>query len=152
MGWWEWPVVVAGILLALLLMYAVALMIRRRVISRGGGTFELSHRLGRPDAAGGPGSGRGWMLGLGRYTREELEWFRIFSLSPAPRRTWPRTALSYVSSRVPQGMEAVSLYPDHLIVVCQSGEELVELVMSSQSLIGFQAWIEAHNPGADWSR
>jgi hypothetical protein len=149
MAWWEWLVDVAGVALALLLVYAVALMARRRIISRDGGIFELSHRVvrGRESAPG-----RGWLLGLGRYSREELEWFRIFSLSPAPKRTWRRTALSYVSSRHPEGLETVALYPDHLIVVCRSGDQLLELAMSSQSLIGFQAWLEAHNPGTDWSR
>ena len=29
--------------------------------------------------------GRGWLLGLGRYSGDALEWFRIFSLSPRPR-------------------------------------------------------------------
>ena len=66
-------------MLLLVLLYGVALIVRRRLLSRHGGTFELSYRV-RPDTAG-----RGWLLGLGRYSGETLEWFRIFSLSPAAR-------------------------------------------------------------------
>jgi len=146
MTWWEWLLDAVGVLIALFLVYAVALMVRRRIISRDGGTFELSHRVrdGRP--------GRGWLLGVGRYSGESLEWFRIFTLSPRPKRAWRRTSLSYVSSLVPGGMEEVALYPDHVIVVCQTGGILVELAMSPRSLIGFQAWLESRNPGTDWSR
>ena len=40
-------------------------------------------------------AGRGWLLGLGRYSGETLEWFRIFSLSPRPKRAWERSVLTY---------------------------------------------------------
>ena len=41
-------------------------------------------------ASGPTGTGRGWLLGIGRYSGDQLEWFRIFSLSPRPKRSWPR--------------------------------------------------------------
>ncbi|MEP9385307.1 DUF2550 domain-containing protein [Nocardioides sp. KR10-350] len=146
MAWWEWSLEAAGILLALILVYAVALMVRRRLLSRHGGTFELSHRVrgGRP--------GRGWLLGVGRYSGSSLEWFRIFSLSPRPKRIWYRRELTYLSSRAPEGLEQMSLYPDHVVVVCRSGPRTLELAMSPESLIGFQSWLESRDPGADWSR
>ena len=75
---WQWLLDSAGVLLLFVLLYGVALIVRRRVLSRHGGTFELSYRV-RPARAG-----RGWLLGLGRYSGETLEWFRIFSLSPGP--------------------------------------------------------------------
>ena len=91
---------------------AVALVVRRRVIARSGGTFELSHRVrsGRP--------GRGWLLGVGRYSEERLEWFRIFSLSPRPKRSWIRDELTYLGRREPEGAEQVSLFPDHVVIAC----------------------------------
>ena len=61
----------AGLVVLLVLLYGLLLVVRRRVLSRHGGTFELSHRL-RP----GDEPGRGWLLGLGRYSGDELEWFR----------------------------------------------------------------------------
>ena len=101
----------AGLLVLLVLLYGLLLVVRRRVLSRHGGTFELSHRL-QP----GQEPGRGWLLGLGRYSGEELEWFRIFTLAPRPKRAWNRAGLSYDGVRVPEGPERTVLYPDHLVI------------------------------------
>lgn len=136
-----------GLVVLLVLLYGFLLVARRRVLSRNGGTFELSHRT-RPHEE----PGRGWLLGLGRYSGEELEWFRIFTLSPRPKRSWNRAWLSYVGARQPEGLERTVLYPDHLVVECESPQGLVELAMSRESLTGFQAWLEARPPGTDWSR
>jgi hypothetical protein len=137
----------AGLVVLLVLLYGLLLVVRRRVLSRHGGTFELSHRL-RP----GEDLGRGWLLGLGRYSGEELEWFRIFTLAPRPKRAWNRARLSYDGARQPEGLERTVLYPDHLVVECQSPQGMVELAMSRESLTGFQSWLEARLPGTDWSR
>jgi len=142
---WQWVLDIAGVLVLLVLAYGLALVLRRRVLSRDGGTFELSYRM-RADRPG-----RGWVLGLGRYSGERLEWFRIFSLSPRPKRSWDRSALTYEVRRVPEGHEEMSLYPDHVIIGCASADGLVELAMSPASLTGFQSWLEARPPGTDWS-
>lgn len=139
---WQWLVDSAGGLLLLVLLYGVALIVRRRVLSRNGGTFELSYRV-RPEKAG-----RGWLLGLGRYSGENLEWFRIFSLSPRPKRTWARSGLGYDGRREPAGVEQMSLYPDHVVICCHTAEGKIELAMGPSSLMGFQAWLEAAPPGS----
>ena len=100
---------VAGILLLLALGYGIALVVRRRLLARNGGTFELSYRV-RTDRPG-----RGWILGLGRYSGETLEWFRLFALAPAER-SWPRVSLSFDGRREPFGAEQMTLYPDHLVI------------------------------------
>ena len=41
---WQWLLDAAGLLLVLVLLYGGLLVLRRRVLSRHGGTFELSHR------------------------------------------------------------------------------------------------------------
>ncbi len=143
---WQWLLDAAGLLLLLVLLYGLALIVRRRVLSRHGGTFELSHRV-RSDRAG-----RGWVLGLGRYSGESLEWFRIFSLSPRPKRAWQRDGLVYDSRREADGHEQMSLYPDHVVISCRTRTGEVELAMSPASLTGFQAWLEARPPGTDWTR
>src|SRR6476469_9360559 len=100
---WEWLLDSAAGILLLVLLLGVALIVRRRWLSRHSGTFELSYRAQdtRP--------GRGWLLGLGRYAGDQLEWFRIFSLSPRPKRVWDRVTLSYVDRREPEGVEQLSL-------------------------------------------
>ncbi|UDY24734.1 DUF2550 domain-containing protein [Nocardioides sp. Kera G14] len=149
MALWEWLLDAVGVLLLLVVAYFLCLMVRRRIIARDGGTFELAYRV----RASSPG--RGWLLGIGRYSGETLEWFRVFSLAPAPKRRWSRLSLAYNSSRQPDGDEEIALYPGHVIVVCDylgAGDGQVELAMAPDSLIGFQAWIESRNPGTDWSR
>src|SRR6478609_8080428 len=75
---WQWLLDAAGALLVLVLVYGIGLIVRRRLLSRHGGTFELSYRVRQEHA------GRGWLLGLGRYSGESLEWFRYFSSGPDP--------------------------------------------------------------------
>ncbi|PWN04102.1 DUF2550 domain-containing protein [Nocardioides silvaticus] len=145
MAWWEWLLDVSGIVLLLLLAFGIGLVVRRRVLARHGGTFELSHRLTADEG------GRGWVLGMGRYSGEKLEWFRIFTLSPRPKRVWERDQLSYDGRREPIGAEQASLYPDHVVIRCASRAGDVELAMSPASLTGFQAWLEAKPPGSDWN-
>lgn len=138
---WEVLLDALGIALLLALLYGVALIVRRRVLARPGGTFELSYRA-HPGA-----EGRGWLLGLGRYAGENLEWFRIFSLSPRPKRVWGRADLEYAGRRDPTGAEILSLYADHVVVTCRTSRGNLELAMDPGSLMGFQSWLEAMPPG-----
>ena len=139
---WEWLLESAAGVLLLVLVLGVALIVRRRWLSRHGGTFELSYRA----RASQPG--RGWLLGLGRYTGDRLEWFRIFSLSPRPKMVWQRATLNYDERRDPEGVEQLSLYPGHVVIRCETPAGDVELALGSSSLMGFQSWLEAAPPGA----
>lgn len=140
---WQWIAEAAVVLLAVALLLGVCLVVRRRVISRHGGTFELSYRARSAKA------GRGWVLGIGRYSGEELEWFRIFSLAPGPRKRWHRRAMDYTGRRDPVGTEEMSLYAGHVVVSCATDNGQVEFAMSPASLTGFTAWLEAGPPGAE---
>jgi hypothetical protein len=130
-----------GVALLLVLLYGISLVVRRRFLSRNGGTFELSYRARSTKA------GHGWLLGMGRYAGEDLEWFRIFSLSPRPKRAWDRATLEYTGHRQPEGVEGLSLYSDHVVVTCETLTGIVELAMSPASLVGFQSWLQAMPPG-----
>ena len=128
----------------LLVLAAAAIVVRRRALARDGGTFELSVRVrhGRP--------GRGWVLGIGRYRDDRVQCFRIFSLSPRPRRSWERGSLQIEGRREPVGAEAYTLFSGHVIVRCTARVygELVEqeLAMSPASLLGLQSWLESAPP------
>jgi hypothetical protein len=143
---WQWLLDVAGALLLLPVLYGIALIIRRRVLSRDGGTFEMSYRARTTKP------GRGWLLGLGRYRGETLEWFRIFSLAPRPKVVLTRDQLRYTGRREMVGSEGLSLYDDHVIVTCRTPDGEHEVAMSEASLMGFQSWLESGPPGADWDK
>ena len=138
---WQWLLDSAGAALLLLILYGLALVVRRRLLARRGGTFELSYRV-QPRK-----TGRGWLLGIGRYSGDSLEWFRIFSLWPRAKRCWPRAALTYTGHRQPEGVEKMSLFGEHVVVVCRTPHGDLELAMSPSSLTGFQSWLEAAPPG-----
>lgn len=139
---WALVLDVIGAVLALVLLLGLTLVARRRFLEREGGTFELSYRarVHRP--------GRGWLLGLGRYQGETLQWFRMFSLSVGPKCSWERADLEYAGRRDPSGAEEMSLYADHIVVSCSTPDGPLELAMSPDSLVGFQAWLEAMPPGS----
>ena len=138
---WQWLIDSLGVVLVLLLIYGVCLVVRRRWISRHGGTFEFSIRVRSTRA------GRGWILGVGRYSGDDLEWFRIFSLAPRPRLSYRRADLEYVGRRDPVGAESYSLYSGHIIVFCRTPSGPLEVAMSPDALTGFLSWLEAAPPG-----
>src|SRR3712207_7092463 len=103
---WEWVADGVGAVLLLLVLYALALVFRRRWISRDGGTFEVSHRV-LTDASGS--NARGWDRGLGRYSADLHELFRIFSLPPPPRRWLSRGQFRSDQKREPVRCEEHAL-------------------------------------------
>ncbi len=143
---WQWLVDSAGAILLLIVLFGLLLVLRRRLLSRHGGTFELSVR-----SADQP-SGRGWVLGLGRYRDDSLDWYRIFSPLPWPKHSWERNDLHFVSQRRPSRREQSALFGGHVVVVVTTPRGQVELAMSPSSLTGLQAWLEAGPPGSRPSR
>ncbi|MDQ6642535.1 MAG: DUF2550 domain-containing protein [Actinomycetota bacterium] len=142
MALWQWFADSAGFLLVLVLVYGIVLVVRRRLLSRHGGTFELSVRVRVSQP------GRGWVLGVGRYAGEQLEWFRIFSLAPRPKRTWRRGEIVYESQRPSEGSERLTMYAGHVVVTCLTSAGPIEMAMSPSALTGLQSWLEAAPPGA----
>jgi hypothetical protein len=138
-----WAIVLdaAGLLALCLILVAIYLIVRRRLLARSGGTFDLSVRAlsHRP--------GRGWALGVGRYNNDVLEWFRIFSLSVRPAQTYRRCRLRVGERRLVQGAEEYALYDDAIVVECRYADRPVELAMTEAALTGLLAWLEAAPPG-----
>jgi len=124
-----------------LLLLLCTIFLRREVISRRGGTIEVSLRLSEAVA------GRGWSPGIARFVGDEMRWYRVFSLAPRPRRKLSRLSLSVQERRAPGPPERLVL-PDYWVIVrCSTGREPVEIAMARTTLTGFLSWLEAGSPG-----
>ena len=139
-----------GLLLALVLavlaaavLSLVVIYLRRRLLQRDGGTVEMSLRL-NPRARG-----RGWALGIGRFVGDDLQWYRVFSLSTGPRRTFSRRDLVVLRQRPPERAESRALFDGAVVMECRSrsGGD-VTLALGPSAVTGFLAWLEAGPPGA----
>jgi hypothetical protein len=126
----------------LLLVPFLAVSLRRRVLARDGGAIELSLRLKNRRHGGG------WVLGVGRYAGDDLQWFRVFSLSPRPRRTLSRRDLQVTRRRPPKGPESLALLKGVEVIELRSQGGPVEIALDPSALTGFLAWLEARPPGA----
>jgi hypothetical protein len=133
------------VLIGLVLVLALpltAVSVRRRWLSRSGGAIEMSLRL-KPRS-----QGRGWVLGLGRFVADDLQWFRVFSLSPRPRRTLSRRDLDVRTRRAPTGPESLALLKGMEVLELTSAGQRVEIGLDTSTMTGFLAWLESRPPGA----
>ncbi|MEZ0065952.1 hypothetical protein ABIA32_001961 [Streptacidiphilus sp. MAP12-20] len=137
-------VVIAVLLVCLLGLGAFA--VRRRLIQRPGGTFDCSARLSVPESAV-EAEGKGWIFGIARYNHDAVEWFRVFSYAPRPRRVLQRSLIEVLSRRTPEGQEELALLSGAVVLHCSHAGEPLELAMSEDALTGFLAWLEAAPPG-----
>ncbi len=129
-------------LVVVLVLPVVTIWARRLLLSRSGGAIELSLRL-RPKS-----QGRGWVLGVGRFVGDDLQWFRVFSLSTRPRRTLSRRDVEVHRRRLPKGPELYALLKGAEVVELTSAAGPVEIALDASALTGFLAWLEAQPPGA----
>ncbi|QDP97046.1 DUF2550 family protein [Microlunatus elymi] len=165
---------IIGLVLVFLGLCLIGLAVRRRWVARNGGTFECSMRRHvRP--AGTPADASvdtttpstNWVLGVARYSGENLEWFRFFSLAWWPKYTFRRSDVTVVDHRTPTATEAVALYADQEIVTLaiasatsagprarsrarargDVGSVERDLAMTPDSLTGMLSWLEAAPPG-----
>lgn len=132
--------IVAVVLIAIAAVL-FAFVLRRRVLLRTGGSVEMSLRLRE-----GP-MGRGWALGVGRYSGDDLLWFRAFTFSPRPARVLARASLAVSGRRIPVGAESWAVHSGAVIVLCAQGDDAVELAMTEDAVTGFLSWLESAPPG-----
>ena len=130
-----------GALVALAVLAFIALAVRRRILRRQGGTFDCSLRLKAKR------HGQGWVYGIARYRGDGLEWFRVFSFSPRPRRWIARPDLVVRGRRNPKGPEVMAVLPGAIVVECEVAGRPLELAMSPDAMTGFLSWLEAAPPG-----
>ncbi|MFJ6633298.1 DUF2550 domain-containing protein [Streptomyces sp. NPDC091376] len=136
---------VSGLVVALVVIGLFVFGLRRRLIQRSGGTFDCSLRWNVPEES--DHSGKGWVYGVARYSGDRVEWFRVFSYAPRPRRALERSAIEVLSRRTPEGEEELALLSDAIVLGCLHRETRLELAMSEDALTGFLAWLEAAPPG-----
>jgi hypothetical protein len=117
------------------------LAVRRRFLLGSGGAIDMSVRVrfGRV--------GRGWALGVGRYSGDDLVWHRVFALSLRPSRTYSRRRLEVVGQRPPQGAESWAIQAGAVVVELRDASGPVQLAMSAEAVTGFLSWLESAPPG-----
>ncbi|MDI2128171.1 DUF2550 domain-containing protein [Yinghuangia seranimata] len=102
---------------------------------------------GAAPAHPGADHGKGWVFGIARYSGDRIEWFRVFSYAPRPRRVLERNDIVVIQRRLPVGQEELALLAGSVVLVCRHGDMLLEMAMSEDALTGFLAWLEAAPPG-----
>lgn len=131
--------------LALVVAAAVGLIalliVRRRVVAGRRGTFDLS-----VCRHAGP-STQGWVIGVGTYGPNSLDWYRTFSLAWWPRYRFFRGDLVVLERRDPVGAEAFALDDGDVIVNVEHLSGVRQLAMSPSALTGLLAWLESSPPG-----
>jgi hypothetical protein len=137
---------VIGIGVLILLAGLLAIYARREFISRAGGTIHMNLRLSTLV------TGRGWAPGVGRFSGDELRWYRMFSLGLRPRRVLFRHGLVVEGRRKPEGAEKMAMPEGWVVVRCRgkatAGGGPVELALAESALTGFLSWLESAPPGA----
>jgi len=108
---------------------------RLRTLSGRVGSFVCGARPEQP-------AGGAWVAGIAQYGSGRLDWWRSWSLSPRPARSWLRTEFR-VTGRVPlDGAGRPGLY----LVRCQHLDTEFELTMSFEAYAGLTSWLEAAPP------
>jgi hypothetical protein len=155
----------AQVALALVVAVAACLVLRRRLITRGGGVVECCLRA--------TPSGR-WQQGLAEYRTGQLCWHRSLSLALGPQAVFDRRGLVLVGSRPVGAGDAPWLGSGTMIVTCRARPEqarrprssgawpdqararyagqradavVIQLAMSRAALTGYLAWLEAAPAG-----
>ena len=137
---WEWALDAVAFVVVVGALLLLGLVVRRRWLSHGEATFDMSVRLGASEGA------RGWTLGVARYQDDSLEWFRVFSLALRPKRCFDRRRFEVLASREPNQAEAYALFAGHLVVQGRDSRRPVEVALDREALTALLAWLEAAPP------
>ncbi|MEO5993537.1 MAG: DUF2550 domain-containing protein [Arthrobacter sp.] len=88
-------------------------------------------------------AGNGWQMGVCRYQDNDLEWFRLASLSTRPKYTFRRSSLELIARRQPSESELVEVQPGAVIVELRYEGQDVLLAMRFDAYTGLSSWLEA---------
>ncbi|GAB4067556.1 DUF2550 domain-containing protein [Angustibacter speluncae] len=140
MGGWTIPLEIAAGLALLLVLTAAWFTARRLWLARGA-AFDCSLRLASAR------DGSRWTIGVARYEQGRIDWFRVFSPSLRPARTFERDLLEVTGHRVPAVPERHAVLPGSTVVGARYDGDDLELAMSGEAYTGLASWLEASPPG-----
>ena len=127
--------------LAIVVLAAAGLAVRRILLERRGGTVECGLR--------NPAERGAWRLGVASYEGDELCWYGALDVRFRPEQVLHRRSLTVKSRRPSLAAEASVLGPERVVVELSTGDsDTVELAMTEEALTGFLAWLEASPPGS----
>ncbi|RSM73526.1 DUF2550 domain-containing protein [Actinoplanes sp. ATCC 53533] len=132
---------IIGICVVALLVFLLAVFVRRRLLMSGGGTIRLQVRVSTMVP------GRGWSTGIGQFVGDELRFHRMFSFGVRPKRMLDRRTLSVGRRRLPAGPERLTMPGHWVILLCTTGSSELEIAMAESTVTGFLSWLEAGPPG-----
>ncbi|MFC0673407.1 DUF2550 family protein [Brachybacterium hainanense] len=128
--------IIALVIGALVVLAAIALVLRQVHVSRLRGVFDCV--LWRRGVRGR----ENWQQGLMRYTTDELHWFRALSWRLRPEKRMRRAeivseARSIIGEKTPGGEDFV------MVSLTLRGGPRVRMIMASSSASALNAWLEA---------
>lgn len=138
---WPWFIDVLALSVAITLALFIVMAVRRWVISRRGTTIDLSvTRHPENDASG-------WIIGVGRYRGEDLEFFRLFSLWPVPRYTFRRGTVEVLGRRSPSPRESRRTHHSFVVAQVETQTPVAQVALTPGALTALLAWLESAPPG-----
>lgn len=138
---WPWFVDVLALSVALTLVLFIGMATRRWLIARRGPTFDLSVTCQIGADAGG------WIVGVGRYRGDELEFFRLFSLWPYPRYRFRRGTVEIVGRRDPSARESRRTHHSFVVAQVETQNQVEQVALTPGALTALLAWLESSPPG-----
>jgi Protein of unknown function (DUF2550) len=121
----------------LLVVVAVAFLIRRRFLLSGLGAVTMWLRpVGSPR----------WSVGVAWYGGDVLLWYRGVSLAVRPHERLSRAEIRVDARRSP-GREDLALPSDVVVLAITTPEGPRELAMDTSTVTGFLSWMESAPPG-----
>jgi hypothetical protein len=121
----------------LLVVVAVAFLIRRRFLLSGLGAVTMWLRpVGSPR----------WSVGVAWYGGDVLLWYRGVSLAVRPHERLSRAEIRVDARRSP-GREDLALPSDVVVLAIATPEGPRELAMDTSTVTGFLSWMESAPPG-----
>lgn len=138
---WPWIVDVLVLSVAITLAILIVMAVRRWLIARRGTTIDLSVTRRPGDDASG------WIIGLGRYRGDDLEFFRLFSLWPTPRYVFKRGTVEVLGRRALSNREVRRTHHSFVAAPVDTETPVAQIALTPGALTALLAWLESSPPG-----